>query len=105
MLVDKILNQLALMDGMVVPDQDHLTRDRSQQLLQKGNHLLATQAASIRADHQFDLAARRTDQQGAQQIQPLVMLQAGSQGWGLTSRRPAAFERRDQREAAFIFKY
>ena len=105
MLINEILNQLAFMDGMVIPHQDDFTWDLPQQLLQKGNHLLAAQAAPIRADYQFDLAATRTDQQGTQQIQPLVMLQAGAEGRCSATPRPTAFERRDQREAAFIFKY
>ena len=101
---NKFLNQVAFVDGMVVPNQDDLTWNRSEQLLQKSDDLFATQAMPIRAGGQFDLVAIGADQQGAQQVQPLMVLQAGADGGGMPNRRPAPLERRDQREAAFIFK-
>jgi hypothetical protein len=105
MLRNEILNELAFMDGMVIPHQNDLAWNNPQHLLQKSNHRFTAQAAPIRASGQFDLAAIWADQQGAQQVQPLVMLQAGAEGRRMTTRRPTPFERRDQREAAFIFKY
>ena len=41
--LDKVLNQLSLMDGMIVSDQDNGTDDRAQDLLEKEDHLFTTQ--------------------------------------------------------------
>ena len=105
MLGNEILNELAFMDGMVIPDQNDLTWNYPEQLLQKSHDLFTTQAALIRAGGQFDLAPIWTDQQCAQQVQPLVMRQAGTNGGRMSTWRPTPLERRDQREAAFIFKH
>ena len=104
-LSNELLNKLAFMDGMVIPHQNDLTRNCSQQLLQKSDDLFTTQAVTIRANGQFDLAPSWANQQRTQQVQPLVMRQAGAEGGRMSTRRPTPFERRDQREAAFIFKY
>jgi len=103
-LRNKILNQPAFMDGMVIPDQNDLARNNPQQLLQESHSLFATQAVSVRVRGQLDLAAIRADQQCTQQVQPLVMRQAGTNGGRMSTWRPTPLERRDQREAAFIFK-
>ncbi len=103
-LGNELLNELALMDGMVIPHQNDLAWNNPQQPFQKSDDLLTAQAAPIRASDQFDLAAIWADQQCAQQVQPLVVLQAGTDGRRMSSRRPAALERRNQRETAFIFK-
>lgn len=105
MLSNQFLNEVAFMDGMVIPDQNDLAWNCPQQLLQKSDDLFTAQAAPIRAGGQFDLAPIGADQQCAQQVQPLVMRQAGAKGGRLSTWRPTSLERRDQREAAFIFKY
>lgn len=105
MLSNEILNEFTFVDGMVIPDQNDLTRNNPQYLLQESYNLFAAQAVPVRLRSQLDLAAIRLDQQCTQQVQPLVMRQAGTNGRRMSTWRPTAFERRDQREAAFIFKY
>ena len=100
----KLLHRFTFMDGMVIPHQNDLTWNDPQQLLQESHNFFATQATPVRTRGQFDRVAIRFYQQRTQQVQPLVMLQAGADGWRVSARRPAAFERRDQREAAFIYK-
>jgi len=104
MLSNEILNELALMDGVVIPYQNDLAWNAPQYLLQKSNHLFTAQAVPIRTCRQSDLATIRADQQCTQQIQSLVVLQTGPQSGRMSSKRPAAFERRDQGKAALIFK-
>ncbi len=105
MLSNKLLNKPSFVDGMVIPNQHDLARNRSQQLLQKCDDLFTTQAVPIRTVSQLDLVAIRADQKCAQQVQPLVVRQTGANGWRMSAPRPTSFERRDQREAAFIFKH
>jgi hypothetical protein len=93
------------MDGMVIPHQNDLTRNRPQQLLQKSNCLFTTQTVPVRTDGQFDLVPIWADQQCTQQVQPLVMRQAGAEGGRMSTLRPTPLKRGDQREAAFIFNY
>jgi len=50
-LGNKILNELTLMNGMVIPHQDDLTRDGPQQLFKKGHDLFAAQAAPVGSGH------------------------------------------------------
>jgi hypothetical protein len=101
--INKVLNKLVLMDGMVIPDQDNLAWNGPQNLLQENHHLFATQAAPKRTGCQPD-STIQADQQCTQQVQPLVMLQAGANGRRVPAWCPAALERRDPRKAAFIFK-
>ncbi len=105
MLSNEFLNQGSLMNGMVVPNQYDLARDDPQQLLQKGDDLFSSQAVSVRADRQFDLVSTWTDQECAQQVQPLMMCQTGPDSWRTSTRCPTSLERRDQRETTFIFKH
>lgn len=100
----KLLHKLTLVDGMVVPHQNDLARNDPQNLLQESDHLFATQAAPIGTCGQLDLSAIQTHQQCTQHVQPLVMLQAGTNSRCASTWRPTALERRDQREAAFIYK-
>jgi hypothetical protein len=100
-LGNEILNELAFMDGMVIPDQNDLARNNPQQLLQESHNLFAAQAVPVRVRGQLDLAAIQIDQQCTQQVQPLMMRKAGTNGGRMPTWRPTPFERRDQREAAF----
>ncbi len=104
-LRNEFLNKTSFVGGMVVLNQHDFARDRSQQLLQKSDHLFTTQAMPIRADSQFNLAAIWADRKGTQQVQPLMVRQAGADDRRMSTRRPTPLERRNQREAAFIFKH
>jgi len=58
----------------------------------------------VRLNTQLDSSALRRNQQGTQQIETFVMGDAGPSLGSLPSPRPGPLQRRDQREAAFIFQ-
>jgi len=91
------------MDRMVIPHQYNRPANTPQQPSEKGDHLFATQRAAMRTDRQLQLAASWRNQQRAEQVQPLMMIQTGSHTGGLSTRRPGTLERRNQRKTAFIF--
>lgn len=105
MLSNEPLHQATLMNGMVVPNQDDIARELAKQLLQKGNHLLASQAMAIRANGQFELMSTGQYNHSTQKVETFMMVQTGSNGRRLSTRRPGTLERRNQREATFIFKH
>lgn len=104
MLGHKGLNFLALMNGMVIPEQHDRATHTPEYLSQKRDHLLAGKGVTIGLDRQPQPATPRRHQQGTEQIEALTMPQARAYGWGLPARRPGAFEWRDQGKSAFIFK-
>lgn len=90
---------------VIVPDPDNLTWNKTQHMNQKSNRMKGAQIALIRTNGQSHTSQSRTDQKRTKQIQTRVMVQTGACGRRLSTWRPAAFERRHQREAAFIYKY
>lgn len=91
------------MNFVAIPDQKDGTRREPQHLLQENDRMLRTQVTLKGADTQAHSAQFRTDKQSAEQIQALVMIQAGAGGGRLSTRTPTALERRDQIEACFIY--
>ena len=104
MLCQKILDRLALVNGMAIPDQDDGPRHPIQNLLKKSNYLFTGQAMPIRTDTQTNSFAFRRDQQSSQQAQTLVMIDGGLPDRCLATSRPGPFERRNQRKTAFILQ-
>jgi hypothetical protein len=102
-LGQKLLHQLTFVDGMVIPHQNDLAWNDLQHLLQESHHLFAAQTASIGTGGQT-VPTLPADKECTQQVQALVMLQTGPQGGRMAAGRPTPLERRDQREATFIFK-
>jgi len=100
----KILNRLALVNGVAVPDQDNRTGDSIKNLSKKGNHLFARETMPIRTNAQTNSFALWRYQQDAQQVEALVMVDGGAQDRCLAATRPATLEWRNKRKAAFIFK-
>lgn len=102
MLRDESLNLLALVNGMLIPDQDQRAGEPGQQDLQKRDHFLASQRAPVSSGDQRDSTAAGCHAQGTQQIEPLVMRQTGADGGCVPATRPGSFERRKQRKSALI---
>lgn len=101
---EKILNRLALVNGMAVPNQDDWVRNQIENLLQKANYLFACQTMPIRTNAQTKFFALWRYQQDTQQTQAFMVVNGGSQDRRLATPRPTALERRDERKTAFIFK-
>lgn len=72
--------------------------------MEKGNHLFSGQAVPVGLEAQPNSFSLRRNQQHAQEIKTLVMVDAGADDRRLAAASPAALKRRDQREAAFIFE-
>ncbi len=102
MFSNKHLNFLLGMDGRIVPNQDDWTRDLMQQPSQEFNHLFACHAPLVQLYPQLDPSRFRRDQQGADQIGTLMMVEAGAHGGRLTAWSPSPLEWADQRFATFI---
>lgn len=93
------------MNGMIIPHENNFTSDRPKQLLQKCHDLHAGQRARERTDAQPEtFFTMIRNKHGAQQIQALMVVQAGANDRRLSTRRPSPFQWRNERKAAFIFK-
>jgi hypothetical protein len=88
---------------VAIPEQNNVARHQLQHLFQENDGVLRTQVAQKGAYAQADLSQFRTNEQGAKQIQALVMVQTGACGRRSSTRRPAAFQWRHQRESCFIY--
>ena len=80
MFLNELLCLWANMNFVIVPDQNDLTSNQVQQLFQKGNRMTGTQMTWIRAHGQSQAAPAWADQQCAQQVQALMMVQTGAGG-------------------------
>jgi len=105
MLCQKILDHLALVDWVAIPDQDDRTGYSMKNLLKEDDHLFAGETMPVRADTQTNSFAFWRDQQCSQQAQTLVMINGGTLDRRLAPPRPAPFERRNQRKTTFLFQY
>ena len=105
MLSQKRLYFLALMNRCFVPDQHDGAAYPSQQMLQEFNDLVAGQITLVRLGTQADFASAGCNQQSANRIDPLVVLQAGPNLGRLSSRCPGSLEGTDQRLPIFVNKY
>ena len=94
--LDKVLDQASLMNGMVVPDQDNGIRNALEDLFEKKDHVFTTQIHSKRSCRQFHFSSTGTDQDGAQQVQSLMVVQAGVRGRRLATRCPTTSKWRNQ---------
>jgi len=89
---------------MAVQNHNQGSRRQVKDLLKKSNHLFSGQGVPVGLDSQSDLPALRGNQECSQYIEALVVRNARPMGRRLTSARPGALQRRDQRIAAFIFQ-
>ena len=105
MLSQKRLYFLALMNRRFVPDQHDGPAHPSQQMLHEFNHLVASQITLIRLGTPADFASTGRDQQRANGVDPLVVLQAGPNRGCLPARCPSSLEGTDQRLPIFVNQY
>jgi hypothetical protein len=103
MFFEELLGWRREMNFVTVPDKNNVTGHEPQHLLQESNGVFRTQGTSKGAYTQADPSQLWTDEQGAKQIQALVMIQTRASGRRSSAWCPAAFERRHQREARFIY--
>ena len=90
----EFLDALALMDGMIIPDEYDVTGSAVHQLFQESDHFLAGQAMPIRTKAQFELLSAWQNQQSADDIETVIVTDAGTDSGCFTARRPGALERR-----------
>lgn len=102
MACQEVLDRPATMDRMAIPQQHDRSSNVFQQVHQKGDHLLTTDPMPMRLHMQLDPALARTDAQRAQQIEPLVVVGARAYGRRFATGCPSAFQRTEQRKAAFV---
>lgn len=103
MVVGELLCLRRDMNFVAIPDKNNGTGYQFQHLLQENDGVLRTQVTQKGAYTQADLSQFRTDEQGAKQIQALVMVQARACCRRSSTWRPTPFERRHQRETRFIY--
>ena len=104
MLSDELLDQLALMNGMVIPHQDDRTMDLAQQVFEEGDDLLTGERAMMQSSGQVNALPCWANQQGADDIDTTVMRDAGMHHRRLTPWCPSAFERRNQGKPTLILE-
>ena len=93
--LDEVLDQASLMNGMVIPNQDDGASHAPENLFEKKDHVFTTQVHSKGSHRQLHLSSTGTDQDGAQQVQSLMMVQTGIGTRCLATRRPTAAKRRN----------
>lgn len=91
MLLDELLGLRRDMNLVAVPQQNDRTRQAAQQLDQEKHSLFRTQVTLKGAYAQTDLPQFWTHQQGAKQVQSLMMVQARASDRCVAARRPTAF--------------
>jgi len=102
MLSQKRLDFLALMNWRLIPDQHDGAAHMSQQMLQEFNDLVAGQITLIRPGTQTDSTSAGRDQQRANRVDPLIVLNAGPNLGCLSLRCPGPLERTDPRLPIFV---
>ena len=81
------------MDGMIIPDENDVTGSTAQQLLEKFNGFLASQAMPIRAKAQLELFSIWQNQPSVDDIETVAVANIGAGNGRFTSQRLSAFER------------
>ena len=100
----KVLNLPAAMNRMPIPHQHDRTSDVPKQVFEKGHDFVSRERVPIGVKVQLDLALPCAHPQCADEIHPLMMINARPDGRRLAARRPGPFERRDERKPTFINK-
>jgi len=102
MVCDKILDLGTTMDRVFVPQQDDGSSDRLHQVHEKSNDFLSGDRFAMGLKMQGEFTCLGRHGEAADQIQALVVVQAGILGWGFAAQRPGPFERRDLRKTRFV---
>ena len=96
MLCQEFLNDLAFVDGVIIPDENNVVGSTTQQLVEKLNYFLASQAMPVRAYAQLELFSAGQDQQGSDDIETVMVADAGANDGRFATRCPGVLERRYQ---------
>lgn len=104
MTFQEVFHHAATMDRMFVPHQHDRACNLRQQVLEKGDHFVATDRVPIGLNVQLDLAFSRTHPHRTDQIEAFFVLDTGADGRRLSAWRPGALQWADQRKPAFIGK-
>lgn len=75
-----------------------------QQVRKKSDHFVPTDRSATRLQVQLDPTLRGRHAQRANQVQPLIVCEAGVEGGRLPTWSPGPLQRRDERKARFIEK-
>jgi hypothetical protein len=104
MLRQELLHFLSSMNRVFVPHQDNRTAHLSKQVFEKSDNLVARDAALIRSGPQSDAASAGCDEQSADVIHSLVVLDARPDFGRLALGCPRPFDGTNQRLSVFIDK-
>ena len=94
--LDKVLDQASLMNGMVVPNEENMTRNAPQELIEEQDHMLTTQIHSKGSHRKLHFSSTGTDQNRTEKVQSLMVVQTGVCTRCLATRRPTAAKWRNQ---------
>ena len=101
---NKLLDQFAVVNRMVIPHQHDGTVHFAQQVAEESNHLLPGDVHVVKTSVHSDTLLFRTDQHSPDDIDATVMRDTGAHNRRLAAGCPGAFERRNQRKSAFILE-
>lgn len=73
-LLDELFDQFSQMHRMIIPKQDDFAWQGAKQLLEKGDHVYSAQGLCVRTDGKTQMFFAIRNKNGAQQVQPLVMV-------------------------------
>lgn len=96
MLCQEFLYDLALMNRVVIPDKYDVAGSTTQKLLEKGDDFFASQTMPVRAYAQPVSFSAGQDQQSTNDVETIMMANAGANDRRFATRCPSALERRDQ---------
>src|SRR3972149_10210155 len=99
MRLNKVLHCLTFMNRMTIPNQHDVATRQPKDLFQKSNHFYACKVVPVRPDAQTNLSSFWRDEQNAQNVEALMMINRSTLNGCLSAPRPCAFERRDHSEA------
>lgn len=89
----KILDDPATMDRVLVPDHHDRSRNTTEQVLEIGHNFLARECVAIGLQMQLDLALSRTDTYSTNQVEAFIVLDTRANDGRFTARGPRPFER------------
>ena len=104
MTLQERLHRATLMNRVLIPHQDDRSSDRCQQLREKNDDFLAAQSAPERTHTQAQSSPGRAQAHRPEQVNTLMVINAGTDRRCVPARCPGALEWRDPRKAAFIEK-
>lgn len=93
--MEVFLNQTSPVNGRVIPDQHDRSRYLPEQRFDKGQDVSPRDGTAVRSSGQSDPSSSGRENQGAQHIDPLMVIDLGQQVRRLSFRCLGALERAD----------